>query len=123
MVHIITGLRLVGGSSDYEGNVFIGSLPVCDDGWDMRDANVVCRQLGLGDAIGAPKKSAYGSVPDNFVMSYVRCTGYESSIAQCGHSYSSHCGENDGAGVVCSGVTVINSEGEYPVFPTKFLRI
>ena len=103
MLHIITGLWLVGGSSDYEGNVFLGSRPVCDDEWDMRDANVVCRQLGLGDAIGAPKKSAYGSVPDNFVMSYLTCTGNESTIAQCGHSYSSHCGENDGAGVVCSG--------------------
>ena len=78
----------------------------------MKDANVVCRQLGFGDAIGAPKRSAYGSVPDNFVMSYVRCTGNEKSIAQCGHSYSSRCGENDGAGVVCSGITVINTRGE-----------
>ena len=109
-------MRLVGGKAPNQGRVEVYRSgewgTVCDGRWDIEDAHVVCRQLGLGDAIGAPKRSAYGSVPENFVMSYVRCTGSESTIAQCGHSYSSHCGVNDGAGVVCSGVTVINSRGE-----------
>ena len=44
-------VRLVGGSTDNEGNVQIcyknawGS--VCDDNWGMSDSNVVCRQLGF----------------------------------------------------------------------------
>ena len=44
-------IRLVGGSTDNEGNVQIcysnawGSI--CDDYWDIADSNVVCRQLGL----------------------------------------------------------------------------
>ena len=43
-------IRLVGGSTDNEGNVQIcynnawGS--VCDDYWGIADSNVVCRQLG-----------------------------------------------------------------------------
>ena len=43
-------IRLVGGSTDNEGNVQIcynnawGS--VCDDYWGMTDSDVVCRQLG-----------------------------------------------------------------------------
>ena len=46
-------VRLVGGSVPSEGRVEIcintytwGT--VCDDGWDDRDASIVCRQLGYG---------------------------------------------------------------------------
>ena len=43
-----------------------------DDNWDDKDAAVVCRMLGLNSTFArAVKKSAFGAVPDTFVMDEV----------------------------------------------------
>ena len=57
-------LRLVGGRAENEGTVLIYHWSrwgaVCDDYWDIKDANVVCNELGFPGARSAPRKSMFG---------------------------------------------------------------
>lgn len=57
-------LRLVGGRSKNEGTVLIYHWSrwgaICDDYWDIRDANVVCNELGYAGAKEALTRSRFG---------------------------------------------------------------
>lgn len=58
-------IRLAGGQEYSEGRVEIfhdgvwGTI--CDDGWDINDAHVVCRQLRFPGAAEAPGSAAFGA--------------------------------------------------------------
>ncbi|XP_067222123.1 scavenger receptor cysteine-rich type 1 protein M130-like [Chanodichthys erythropterus] len=100
-------IRLVNGNTDCSGRVEIlydGQWgTVCDDGWDMNDAEVVCRQLGCGPAARAHSNARFGQGSGRIWLSYVRCSGSESSLTQCSHSPlgNHNCRHNEDAGVVC----------------------
>nr|XP_021515866.1 putative DMBT1-like protein [Meriones unguiculatus] len=102
-------LRLVGGSSRCAGRVEIlyrgvwGT--VCDDLWDLNEAEVVCRQLGCGQGVSALGKAYFGPGSGDIFLDNLQCAGVERFLGQCAHSgWSDHnCGHHEDAGVVCSG--------------------
>ncbi|XP_012368851.1 scavenger receptor cysteine-rich domain-containing protein SCART1-like [Octodon degus] len=102
-------LRLRDGQSRCDGRVEV-SLDgvwgrVLDDAWDLRDASVVCRQLGCGEAQRAYDTTApgLGAVPVG--LSQVHCMGSESRLTQCNVSVSLlvPAGSSRDVGVVCTG--------------------
>ncbi|XP_071477442.1 antigen WC1.1-like [Diadema antillarum] len=108
-------IRLVGGASPLEGQLEIrrgdtyGS--VCDDHWDLPDADVVCRQLGFGHALEASLEGKFAVRRDSIMLlSNVMCTGDESNLLECKHSEPSgfDCHFWEAAGVICSGPDTSN---------------
>ena len=104
-------VRLVGGSNEREGRVEVyfnntwGT--VCHDRWDARDAEVVCRQLGLPFSNAQPVGAAvFGEGSGQIWLDEVACGGSESSLDECLHSYypwgRHNCDHSDDAGVVCT---------------------
>lgn len=102
-------LRLRDGQSSCDGRVevFLNGVwgRVLDSAWDLRDAAVVCRQLGCGEAQRAYDAPAPGHKTVPVGLSLVRCLGSETHLAQCNVSVSQlvPVGTLQDAGVVCSG--------------------
>ncbi|XP_023675980.1 neurotrypsin isoform X1 [Paramormyrops kingsleyae] len=104
-------LRLVGGLEEFEGRVEVyyngrwGT--VCDDKWDDVDAEVVCRQLGLGGIPKAWSWAHFGQGSGPIMLDAVQCSGNELSLDECAHGgWEQHnCDHMEDAGVSCSPYT------------------
>ena len=76
---------------------------VCDDGWDLNDAQVVCNELGFGNAINATNRGFYGGGRGQIWRNNLHCVGTELSIKNCSHSGwgINSCSHSQDVGVKC----------------------
>ena len=85
---------------------------VCDDGWSLQDAMVVCRQLGLGDAQEATQNARFGPGTMGIFLDDVGCIGTEDTLMNCTHlPVGTHnCMHIEDAGVICEAQGIIKHE-------------
>ncbi|XP_052667942.1 T-cell differentiation antigen CD6 isoform X2 [Harpia harpyja] len=99
-------LRLAGGRSRCEGRVEMEQAgawgTVCDDGWDLADADVVCRQLRCGRAVRVHGGAAFGRGSGPILRDEVGCEGHEEHLWDCPAAPEHDCSHKEDAGVVCS---------------------
>ncbi|XP_027714629.1 T-cell differentiation antigen CD6 isoform X2 [Vombatus ursinus] len=108
-----TAVRLVDGGDPCAGRVELkdeGSWgTVCDDAWDLNDANVVCRQLGCGQAVEALEGSYFQKGEGPIHLDEVNCSGSELSLWECPAQRNHDCGHKEDASVICSGSWTFNT--------------
>ena len=109
-------VRLVGGSDRREGRLEVyynGTWgTVCDDGFTDLSATVVCYSLGyayVGQSVG----NRYGPGSGRIWLDDVRCSGRETSVADCGHGgWGIHnCKHGEDVSISCITVRLVGGPG------------
>ena len=87
---------------------------ICDDAWDMNDANVVCRQAGYKRALQAYRGAAHGQGGGPIWLDDLACSGSEKYLHECRHRGwgKTDCTHKRDASVKCTyGSSVVRLSG------------
>ena len=77
---------------------------ICDDLWDIREATVVCTQLGFLDAVSAISGAEFSEGSGPIQLDDMHCIGSESNLTKClARPIKQHnCQHSKDAGVRCN---------------------
>ncbi|XP_019217933.1 collagen alpha-1(XII) chain isoform X2 [Oreochromis niloticus] len=106
-VKSLDSVRLLNGSSLCSGRLQVKSnqrwSSVCEDDFDLQDAEVICRELGCGPPLHL-QGALYGEVEAPVWSREFQCGGHESALLDCRSSGSvrSSCSPGKAAGLTCS---------------------
>ncbi|KAK9506432.1 hypothetical protein O3M35_008374 [Rhynocoris fuscipes] len=130
-------IKLTGSSVLNEGTIQVFAFGswglICDDQFDLRDADVACRHLGY--PLGAAEIKRYtfpnvtGGNEPKFLLDDVECRGDEDTLAECQHAgWGVHdCQPHEAAGLVCKltemecGTNYWQCKGTKECIPINFL--
>ncbi|XP_077975576.1 scavenger receptor cysteine-rich type 1 protein M130-like [Styela clava] len=98
---------------------------ICDDGWDEKDARVICRMLEFGPPIywtddnNVTYPLVYGQGKEKIWLDDIQCTENELSNISCqrGDWNKHNCGHNEDAAVSCK---MVDNKGSNKIFFCDF---
>ncbi|XP_022097172.1 neurotrypsin-like isoform X2 [Acanthaster planci] len=101
MVRLVDGDRLLSGRVEIYHDDTWGAI--CDNGWDMKEASIVCHMLGFLETEEATAVSFEESEEVPIVMNRVSCKGTEKRLADCPFlcTGTQQCNSSRAAGVTC----------------------
>ncbi|XP_059582214.1 antigen WC1.1-like [Alligator mississippiensis] len=117
---ICSRFRLMNSSTRCSGRVevqVVGAwVTLCDSGWDLSDAHVLCRQLNCGVTVSAPRGGHFGKGSGTTWEDTFHCNGTEPHLWHCPVTRlgASQCSQDSDAGVICSGsrqIRLVNGTG------------
>lgn len=102
-------IRLVNGSGFCSGRVEVlhneewGTI--CDNGWGIEEAQVICKGLSCGSALKARSSAWFGKGMGRIWLDEVTCEGTEKSLYDCPSRPwgSTDCNHKNDAGIECAG--------------------
>ncbi|XP_072786784.1 scavenger receptor cysteine-rich type 1 protein M130-like isoform X2 [Taeniopygia guttata] len=101
--------RLVGGDGACAGRLEVRRgrawVGVCEDQVDMKAAQVVCRELGCGEALAIPGSARFGRGSGSFWDGGFQCNGTESLLSACARRLPLSQACAGPARVICSAYT------------------
>ncbi|XP_039680566.1 scavenger receptor cysteine-rich type 1 protein M130-like [Perca fluviatilis] len=101
-------VRLENGTSLCSGRLEVKSnqstqpwSSVCEDDFDLQDAEVVCRELGCGSP-SVLQGALYGDMEAPVWTKEFQCRGHESALLDCDSSDRNTCSSGKAVGLTCS---------------------
>ncbi|KAL6449111.1 hypothetical protein ACFW04_000663 [Cataglyphis niger] len=129
-------IRLAGANNSYEGRIEVKILghwgQVCDDGFGMINADVICKELGFDlGALEVRSGGFYGNLepPTRFMVDQLKCRGNETTLRECDfNGWGIHnCQPEEAVGIVCKTAVNTCQEGHWKCdnsptcIPTPFI--
>nr|XP_016933980.2 uncharacterized protein LOC108012952 isoform X3 [Drosophila suzukii] len=114
-------VRLTGGEGPHAGRIEVKANGqwgyVCDDKFGLKDADIVCREIGYQMGAQEVRGSSFYAPPNqdfNYLIDEVECHGNETKLKDCAFKgWGVHnCGVDEVAGVVCK-VPVMKCPNNY----------
>ncbi|KAK7061156.1 copper ion binding [Halocaridina rubra] len=93
---------------------------ICDDEWDDREGEIICRQLGYPGLQKITNSGKYGHTKGTYWLDNLFCYGTEQNLTECRHDgWGIHdCELSESAGVVCKS-DITSTTTAIPTLPPR----